>query len=174
MGLTPRWFTVRERRLLGGEHPCPGGDAAEHRVRLDALLSLGVTTFVDLTQHGRENGVQPYARLLRARTRESLSIAYHNVQIPDVGVPRSPEQVEHLLDLIDAALCNDERVYLHCRAGVGRTGMVLALHLVRHGASGADALKKVQAAWQRDSRSQCFTRAPQTDAQCEYVRRHAG
>ena len=167
---TPRWFTVQEPRVLGGEHPCVGGDARVHRARVDALLALGVTTFVDLTEHGRENGVQPYAHLLRGRVRDGLPVAYFNVPIPDAGVPTSRAQVEQVLDVIDAAVCNHERVYVHCRSGVGRTGMVLALRLVRWGATGSEALRLVQDAWTRDERSRVFSRCPQTEGQQQYVR----
>ncbi len=171
MNSTSRWLTVREPRLLGGEHPCPGGDARVHRARIAALLSLGVSTFVDLTRHGHENEVQPYARLLRGRMRGGLLVVYHNVPIPDAGVPHARAQAERLLDVIDSALYNGELVYLHCRSGVGRTGMVLALHLVRHGVPAAEALRQVLAAWRRDERSRVFSRSPQTEGQCAYVRR---
>jgi hypothetical protein len=168
--MMPRWFTVREPRLLGGERPCPGGDARVQRARIDALLAYGVTTFIDLTEPERENGVQPYRQYLRGRSRDGLSVAYHALPIPDAGVPRDLEAVERTLDVIDLALLNGEVVYLHCRSGVGRTGMMLALHLVRHGEYAAAALRQVQGAWGRDVRSRVFTRCPQTDAQLRYVR----
>jgi protein tyrosine phosphatase (PTP) superfamily phosphohydrolase (DUF442 family) len=166
----PRWFTAAEPRLLGGEHPCPGADAALHRGRLDALLAIGVTTFVDLTEHDRENGVQPYARRLRGRVNAGLHVATSNFPMRDAGVPESTAQVEALLDVLDAALCNGEAVYVHCRSGVGRTGMVLALHLVRQGHSADAALRAVQAAWWRDARSRVFRNSPQTERQWAYVR----
>jgi hypothetical protein len=165
----PRWFTVQEPRLLGGEHPCPGGDVRVHRARLNALLALGVTTFVDLTEHDRENGVQPYARRLRGSVHDGLPVAYFNMPTPDAGVPRSRAQLEQVLDVIDAAVCNHERVYVHCRSGVGRTGMVLALRLVRQGWLAREALSTVQAAWRRDDRSRVFPRSPQTRLQSLFV-----
>jgi protein tyrosine phosphatase (PTP) superfamily phosphohydrolase (DUF442 family) len=169
----PRWFTVGEPRLLGGEHPCPGADAVVHRARLEALLALGVTTFVDLTEHDRENGVQPYARRLRGRGRDGLSVATFNFPMPDAGVPATCAQVDALLDVLDAALANGETVYVHCRSGVGRTGMVLALHLVRQGYAPSEALRVVQAAWRRDARSRVYARSPQTERQRGFVRSYA-
>ncbi len=169
MDCLPRFFTVHNARLLGGEHPCPGGDLRVHRARIDALVSYGVTTFIDLTQQGRENGVQPYDRLLRGRSHGGLPVVVHNLPIPDAGVPTSSNHAERVLDLIDAALCNDECVYVHCRSGVGRTGMVLALHLVRHGAKAERALRLVQAAWRRDVRSMQYPYSPQTERQRAFV-----
>lgn len=167
----PAHFVVRHPRLLGGEHPCPGGDTRRHRARIAALLAHGVTTFVDLTEHGRENGVQPYAAYLRGKRSHGLSIAYHHLPIPDAGVPRNATEVEHTLDVIDIALLNGEMVYLHCRSGVGRTGLMFALHLVRHGHSAKAALGEVQEAWRRDPRSAAYPRSPQTEGQLAFVRR---
>jgi atypical dual specificity phosphatase len=165
----PRWFTVRNPRLLGGEHPCPGGDVRLHRTRLAQLLELGVTTFVDLTEYERENGIQPYRGRLARAAHGSLHACYHTFPMRDAAVPQSAAQVETILDLIDIALLNDERVYVHCRSGVGRTGTVLALHLVRRGYTPREALRLVQAAWRKDPRSSLWPRSPQTEAQRRYV-----
>jgi len=166
----PRWFTVVEPRLLGGEHPCPGANTGVHRARIDALLTRGVTTFVDLTERARENGIQPYERFLRGRVYHGLSVASFKFPVSDAGVPTSSSRLDTLLDVIDAALCNGEMIHVHCRSGVGRTGMVLALQLVRHGVSATEALRLVQAAWRRDARSRLYARSPQTDRQRAFVR----
>ncbi len=165
----PRYFTVVHPRLWGGEHPCPGGDARSHAARLTTLLDAGVTTFVDLTEHGRENGVTPYGGRLRGVHRYGLSVAYFNIPVPDARVPQSCAQVEQVLDVIDAALENGERVYLHCRSGIGRTGTMLALHLIRHGARPKQALRSLAAAWRRDPRSRVWRWCPQTERQRRYI-----
>ncbi len=165
---SPRYFTVIHPRLWGGEHPCPGGAASTHAARLTALLDAGVTTFVDLTEHGRENGVASYARQLRGR-RRGLSVAYFNFPMPDAQAPRCRAQVEQVLDVVDAALENRETVYLHCRSGIGRTGTMLALRLVRHGYAPTDALRHIEAAWRRDGRSLVWPRCPQTEGQRRYI-----
>jgi len=167
--VTPRWFTVRHRNLLGGEHPCPGGDPRIHRERLRRLCERGVTTFVDLVEYDRENGVQPYRRLLPRSGRRGLPITYHHFPVPDAGVPRFDRQVVALLDVIDVCLLNSETVYLHCRSGIGRTGTLLALHLVRQGYSPSEALTMLSAAWHRDERSSEWPSCPQTEGQMRYV-----
>lgn len=165
----PRYFTVVHPRLWGGEHPCPGGDTQLHASRLAMLINAGVTTFIDLTEHDRENSVAPYSRSLRGGNQRGLSVAYFNFPIADTHPPRSRGQVVDLLDVIDAALANDEIVYLHCRSGVGRTGTLMGLHLVRHGYSPALALSVLAAAWRRDRRSRHWPLCPQTEGQRRYI-----
>lgn len=164
----PRWFRVKKKRVLGGEHPCPGGDRAVHRIRLQALVSFGVTTFVDLTESS-ENGIEPYKHSVRNLAHDGLRVSYHRFPLRDAQAPGSERQVEEILDVIDIALLNEEVVYVHCRSGIGRTGTILALHLVRHGDSPARALKLLQAAWRRDPRSRVWPRCPQTEQQVRYV-----
>jgi protein-tyrosine phosphatase len=74
---------------------------------------VGVTAFVDLTE-----------------------------EIPDLGCP-SRETMSRILDGIDELLADGEVVYVHCLAGIGRTGTVVGCYLVRHGMSGEDALAAV-------------------------------
>ena len=50
-----------------------------------------------------------------------------------------------ILDSIDASLAAGEVVYVHCLAGIGRTGTVIGCYLVRHGLSGEEALARVEA-----------------------------
>ena len=165
----PRYFTVEHARVWGGEHPCPGSDTRLHRARLATLLEAGVTTFIDLTEHGRENGVTPYGRLLRGAHWHGLPAAYFNVPIVDTRPPRSWEQAVAILDVIDAALANRETVYVHCRSGVGRTGTILGLRLVRHGHTPREALRALQAAWAKDPRNTYWPRCPQTESQRRFI-----
>lgn len=165
----PRYFTVAHPRLWGGEHPCPGGDEVAHAARLAMLLHAGVTTFIDLTERNRENGLEPYGRRLQGAHNHGLSVVDFNFPIPDAQAPRSRAQLDEILNVIDAALANEETVYLHCRSGVGRTGTVLALHLVRHGCTPTAALRHVAAAWRRDARSRMWACCPQTEGQRRYI-----
>jgi protein-tyrosine phosphatase len=60
----------------------------------------------------------------------SVSISRHPIR--DMDIP-SPKRLREILDEIDAALAARRSVYLHCRAGIGRTGTVVGCYLIRHG-----------------------------------------
>lgn len=83
----------------------------------------GITLFVDLTEEGE---LDPYAPRLGECAR------HVRLPIRDFGLP-SDEQMARTLDVIDEALAAGERVYVHCRAGVGRTRTVVGCHRRRHG-----------------------------------------
>lgn len=145
------------------------GLISAHRARLHALLDIGVTTFIDLTVPNRENLTDYSAALRRFGSRDLRPVRLH-FPIRDAGVPSSTAQLIQIHDAIDAALLNGETVYVHCRAGIGRTGTILGTHLVRHGLSGPAALARISAAWRLDVRSKEFRSCPQTDAQRRLVR----
>ena len=91
-------------------------------------------------------------------------VAYERFPIPDLSIPTKPEMTG-ILDAIDVALDADENVYLHCHAGIGRTGMTVGCYLVRRGMTGAHAL--VEIARLRDGLGY---RSPETPEQISFVR----
>ena len=162
----PNSYWVRPGQLLAGEYP---GDWDEEvsRETLRLLLNVGVSLFVDLTQAG-EYGLEPYARTLEEEAAAiGRKVVHLRMAIRDRGTP-SPELMRHILDTIDAALAEDKTVYVHCYAGIGRTGTVLGCHLVRHGISGEEALAEI-ARLRRDISDGWIT-SPETAAQRGMVR----
>lgn len=99
----------------------------------------------------------------RAARREAFSIA-------DFGVP-TPERMRRVLDAIDAACAGDEVVYLHCRAGIGRTGTVAGCLLVEHGFTGDEALGWVQRKFRVMTKSALVRHSPETGEQRDFVAR---
>jgi protein-tyrosine phosphatase len=90
---------------------------------VESQLADDTTLFVDLTEEGE---LRPYAHLLPPGSR------HVRAPIADFGVP-GEEQMAAALDLIDDALAAGDVVYVHCRAGVGRTRTVIGCHRRRHG-----------------------------------------
>jgi len=98
-----------------------------------SLLASGVTLFLDLTHEGE---LEPYAHLVPPPAR------HVRIPIRDFSVP-TREELEGALDEIDAELAAGGLVYVHCWAGCGRTGVVVASWLVRHGMRPQDALARI-------------------------------
>jgi ADP-ribosylglycohydrolase len=160
----PNSYWVEPGRLLAGEYP---GDtsAVEAAGRIQRLLDAGVNTFIDLTEEGE---LPSYVTLFP--TDQALPIEHHRLPITDHGVPRSPQFMIQILDTIESALAAGRRVYVHCHAGIGRTGTTIGCYLIRRGLTGDQALEHLQQLWRQCARSQRWPTVPETDGQYGFVR----
>lgn len=134
------YYRVHDR-LLAGEYP-GGWNERSLKAALRRLLDAGVTFFLDLTEE-QEKGLSPYTPALRAEAQAmGRSVEHRRMPIPDFETPTAA-QMRDILDALDAALVDGHTVYVHCYAGLGRTGAVVGCYLVRHGRSGQEALDQL-------------------------------
>ena len=123
-------------RLFAGPRPEPPFDAA-----LATFGAAGITTVACL--------------LAPAEVPRALETAYARAPlqllrfpVPDFDVPGDPVAFRNfLLDLL-RRLGDGESIYLHCLAGLGRTGTALACLLVLAGESASDAVTLVRSCYQ--------------------------
>ncbi len=156
----PNSYWVLPGRLLAGEYP--GGATAElTRERLSRLLGAGIDCFLDLTQ---PQEILAYEAALPAGVR------YLRRPILDHGTPTDPAEMAEILEGLRRALRDGRVIYLHCRAGIGRTGMVAGCLLVEQGFSGEEALAELNRLWRQSARSGQWPAVPETSDQVEYVR----
>ncbi len=150
-------YWVVPEQLLAGPYPIsPLRVTAQERI--NRLLDIGIQLFVDLTEAGE---APPYAQYVRGKARR-LSMPIRDFDVP------SRAQMVGILDAIDQALMAQRKVYVHCLAGLGRTGTVVGCYLVRHGLRGVDALQRI-----RELRREMPTAqdpSPTTEAQRRMVR----
>jgi hypothetical protein len=162
----PNSYWVRPGELLAGEYPIDWHTTAS-RSKLGQLLEAGVTIFLDLTEPG-EHGLLPYTTWLQQEAAGlGRSVEHRRLPIPDHATP-APEEMALILDTIDTALAAGQTVYIHCYAGIGRTGTVVGCHLVQHGMGGEQALAEI--ARLRQGTPHDWVSAPETAAQRRLVR----
>jgi len=75
---------------------------------------------------------------------EEFGFEYHHFPIPDFSPPTTG-QIEDFVAAVDSARDAGRKTVVHCFAGHGRTGTMLACYLVSQGRSSADAIKEVRA-----------------------------
>ncbi len=157
-------YWVIPDRLIAGAYPYVRYNEDQTRQKLYKLLVAGITSFLDLTYEGE---LPPYEKLLNEQAGwVDKKVNYKRISIQDMGLPTS-EQMKSTLDVIDAEIGLERVVYVHCHAGIGRTGTVVGCYLVRHGMQGAEALNSI--ARLRAGSSNGWTRSPETDEQVEFV-----
>jgi protein-tyrosine phosphatase len=161
----PNSYWLESGRILCGQYP-GGRDEVETQERLRVLFGNGINCFIDLTESGER---EPYERYLTT-LRSSAPVEYRRMPIPDHGLPQSLGHMQDILNELDRALAAGRRIYLHCRAGIGRTNLVAGCWLVNRGFSGEGALAQLNERWQSCSRSGAWPSVPETEAQCDFVR----
>jgi protein-tyrosine phosphatase len=77
---------------------------------------------------------------------ESAGLRFMSFPIPDRGVPASTRQALSVLGNIAAALEQGQNVAIHCRQGIGRSGLVAAGLFVMSGMAVEKAVEVVRAA----------------------------
>ncbi len=164
----PNSYWVIPGRFVAGEYP-GAKDPDEAAARLRTLLLAGIDHFIDLT--GTADRLEPYAAIAADEARRlSRHMEHEQHPVVDLGVPGSPREMADILDAIDDALDDGRTVYLHCWGGVGRTGTVVGCWLVRHGATGDEALGQIAEWWQGMEKAYRQPRSPETTEQHAYVR----
>lgn len=74
---------------------------------------------------------------------ERFRMRVHHFHIPDMDIP-SVATMDSIVDAIDGELKEGRRVAVHCGAGLGRTGTVLACYLVSRGEPAPKAIDVVR------------------------------
>ena len=154
-------YWVEENKLMAGPHPLYG-IAYDDDIVAAALHDIGVRTIINLTEN-------EYALVFPDNFRETPEnkISLLHFPIKDMGVPDRVTMCR-ILDAIDESIRNNKPVYVHCMAGIGRTGTVVGCYLIRRGlANDADVFKVISK--KRRMTVHSLYESPETWVQKEFV-----
>lgn len=126
----PEVYWVRDlqpKMLAFGARPRPD-DWLDDEIR--GYRELGFRHVVSLLEpaEARQLGLLAEGALCAAQ-----GIRFHSLPIPDRGVPAHGTDLGTLVGLLADAIGRGEPVYVHCRAGIGRSSIITALLMHRLG-----------------------------------------
>ena len=130
--------------------PWPGKLALAARPRggewlqdeLDSWRRAGVHTVFSLLTTEEERDLD---LLDEERETKGHGMAFKSFPSPDRQVPDSETKLAKVLEKLDKELASGKNVVLHCRQGIGRSGLVAACLLVTKGLETRTAIKRLSA-----------------------------
>ncbi|GAB4267205.1 MAG: protein-tyrosine phosphatase family protein [Candidatus Rifleibacteriota bacterium] len=156
-------YWLIDRKILAGPYPYnPGAD--KPLAFLHYLISLGINSFVDLTE---EDELTHYTKYLSDISANHVD--YKRFPVEDYSVP-SFATMNEIIAYLNKELAANKLVYLHCFGGIGRTGTVAACFLLAGNLAGLpeEALKLLSEKFANSVNSK-WTSSPETDEQKKFV-----
>ncbi len=103
----------------------------------------GVSAVLSLLTPDEEKNLDLLGEAAEVRTQ---GMHFTSFPIPDRQIPRSDAKWIEVLETVSDALSTGKNVLIHCRQGIGRSGLVAACLLVKKGMSPGAAIESVSAA----------------------------
>lgn len=118
-----------------------GGDWLEHEIRAWSQSGINVAVSLLTLDEIRDLDLSEELELCRAN-----NLSFVSFPIEDLGVPASREDALSLVTALERLLIEGQNILIHCRGGIGRSGLLAASLLVHSGIEPEAAIRRASAA----------------------------
>ncbi len=129
MGLPPNFCFVWEDKVAGSGHPGQGETLGS---ALGSLRGKGIHSILSLSESALDLGVV-----------RNFEFDYLHLPIEDFAAP-TQDQIDQAVGFLGDQVDLGNGALIHCQAGLGRTGTILACFLVHQGMEPAGAIEAVR------------------------------
>lgn len=164
---TPNCNYLLDDRIMFGWYPGPD-NIGNYSNSIHDVLATGRTVFVNLTSYGEKTCLYNYIPTVIDLVTNPVFIHY---AIEDCGLPTDIISYKALIRHLHYLIQENNKIYIHCKGGHGRSGIVAASLLIHMGYTSDEALSMVSAAHRTRTYIPDYP-CPQTPAQVQFVKEY--
>jgi protein-tyrosine phosphatase len=128
-----KFYEVIANQLFAGE-TISSLNLITRNSKMKQIFDLGITTIINLTEENEINfqgaALVSYDKdLIEFYEKSNKKIELIKFPIQDGNIPDKSD-LNRLLEIIRSKIQLNEKIYIHCRGGIGRTGVIIGSILI--------------------------------------------
>lgn len=164
---TPNSNYLINDKIMFGWYPTDPKSHGIYSNNIEHLISTGRNVFINLTTRDERSFLYKYMDVVASKSQNPIFIHY---EIEDSKIPTDMKSFREFINLLVSL--KDHNLYIHCRGGHGRSGVVAACLLINMGYSNEDALDIVSKSHKTREYIPNYP-CPQTEEQILFVKSYS-
>lgn len=162
---TPNCNYLLDERIIFGWYPGPNAIGLYSNSIHDIVIT-GCNVFVNLTSHAEKTALYDYVPVVLTTVKNPIFIHY---AIEDCDLPTDITSYKALIRHLYFLVQQNYKLYIHCKGGHGRSGIVASCLLIHMGYTNDEALAMVSQAHKTRKYIPDYP-CPQTSVQVQFVK----